>query len=72
MIVTIDFKRYPSTYCLLQGRYFFCSKFQSLKTIFTSKLETPPFLFMLRLLVLALYCRSTQHHINLHIHTQSM
>ena len=26
-IVLIDFKRYPSTYCLMQGRCFICSNF---------------------------------------------
>jgi len=25
LIVIIVFKRYPSTYCLMQGRCFFCS-----------------------------------------------
>ena len=33
-IVIIDFKRYPSTYCLMQGRSFF--------KLFTSKLESQP------------------------------
>ena len=27
VIVVIDFKRYPSTYCLMQGRFFDCSNF---------------------------------------------
>jgi len=27
VIVIIDFKRYPSTYCLTQGRCFICSNF---------------------------------------------
>jgi len=27
VIVIIGFQRYPSTYCLMQGRYVFCSNF---------------------------------------------
>jgi len=27
VIGIIDFKRYPSRYCLMQGRYFICSNF---------------------------------------------
>jgi len=27
VIVIIDFYRYPSTYCLMQGRCFICSNF---------------------------------------------
>jgi len=27
VIVIIDFKRYPSTYCLMQGSCFICSNF---------------------------------------------
>jgi len=29
VIVTIVFKHYPSTYCLMQGRCFICSKFKN-------------------------------------------
>jgi len=28
--VVIDFKRYPSTYCLMQGSCFICSNFKYL------------------------------------------
>jgi len=29
VIVIIDFKLYPSTYCLMQGSCFICSDFQN-------------------------------------------
>jgi len=45
VIAIIVFKRYPSTYCLMQGRCFICSNFQNLQTIFTSKLESQPLIF---------------------------
>jgi len=38
VIVIIDFKRYPSTYCLMQGRCFICNNFEKLKKIFTSNI----------------------------------
>jgi len=31
LVVNLVFKRYPSTYCLMQGIYFICSKFQILQ-----------------------------------------
>ena len=34
VIVIIDFKRYPSTYSLMQGRCFICSKFEKKKNIY--------------------------------------
>jgi len=34
VIAIIDFKCYPSTYCLMQGRYFICSNFYNLKNIY--------------------------------------
>jgi len=34
VINMIDCKRYPSTYCLMQGRCFICSNFQNLKNIY--------------------------------------
>jgi len=34
VINMIDFKRYPSTYCLMQGRCFICSNFQNWKNIY--------------------------------------
>jgi len=33
VIVLIDFKRYPRTYCLIPGRCFICSNFLTLKHI---------------------------------------
>jgi len=30
VLVVIVFKRYPSTYCLMQGSWFSCSDFKSL------------------------------------------
>jgi len=38
IIVIIVFKRYPSTYCLMQGSCFICSDFKHL----ISKLESQP------------------------------
>ena len=34
VIVIIYFKRYPSTYSLMQGRCFICNKFEKLKNIY--------------------------------------
>jgi len=36
LVLVIDFKRYPSTYCLMQGGCFIC------RDDFTSKLESQP------------------------------
>ena len=40
VIVIIDFKSSPSTYCLMQGRCFFCNNLR--KKILTSKLGSQP------------------------------
>jgi len=35
VIVIIDFKRYPNTYCLMQGRCFICSqKVYNMKNVY--------------------------------------
>jgi len=34
VIVNIDFQRYPSTYCLMQGSCFIGSNFSNLKNIY--------------------------------------
>jgi len=39
VIAIIEFKRYPSTFCLMQGRCFICS---NVKIVLTSKLESQP------------------------------
>ena len=38
VILTIIFKNFPSTYCLMQGYCFICIKFENV----TSKLESKP------------------------------
>jgi len=42
VIGIIDFQRYPSRYCLMQGRYFICSNFKKLQKKKSSKLESQP------------------------------
>jgi len=40
VIVIIDFKRYPSTYCLMQGSCFICSDFKHLNIYLKIRITT--------------------------------
>ena len=42
VIGIIVFKRYPSTYCLMQGSCFLCSDFQNFNILPHLKLESQP------------------------------